>query len=203
MIKNVVFDYGQTMIQYKPHLMADKYIDDDKDRELIYEVVFDRLYWDALDVPSITDEEIVEDCKRRLPPRLHASVEKMYYNWIYNLPEMPGMYELVAYIRQRYGVKVYLLSNISLYFAAHADELPATHLFDRCFYSSPLGVMKPNREIFDLVCRECDILACETLFIDDNEKNIKGARDAGWHGYVFDGDSASLREYLDQILSEK
>lgn len=203
MIKNVVFDFGQVMIQYKPHLMADKYIDDEKDRELIYEVVFDRAYWDPIDSGSITDEEIVQDCKRRLPKRLHQCAEKMYYNWVYNLPEMPGMNELVSYIRREYGVRIYLLSNISSYFADHADELPVTHLFDRCFYSSPLGVTKPNREIYDLVCSECDILPEETLFIDDSEKNINGALAAGWQGYVFDGDAKKLREYLDSVLGKK
>ena len=201
MIKTVVFDFGNVMIQYKPCLMADKYIDDDADRELIYEVVFDRAYWDPLDDKTITDEEIVRQCKLRLPERLHASAEKMYYNWLYNLPEMPGMFELVSHIKREYGVRTVLLSNISEYFALHADELPATHLFDRCFYSATLGTLKPEREIYDLVCRECGILPDETLFIDDKAVNIEGARMAGWHGYVFDGDVAKLRRYLDDILS--
>ena len=203
MIKNVIFDYGQTMIQYKPHLMADKYIEDDADRELIYKVVFDRLYWDALDDGSITDEEIVEDCKRRLPERLHSIIPKMYYNWVYNLPEMPGMYELVADVRAKYGMRTFLLSNISSYFAEHSRDLPEMNLFERCFFSAEMGVIKPNREIFDRVLSECGILPDETLFVDDSEKNIKGAEAVGIHGYLFDGDADKLRKYVEELSEGK
>ena len=196
MIKNVIFDFGQVMIQYKPHLMADKYIDDDADRELIYEVVFDRKYWDPLDDGSITDEEIIEDCKRRLPERLHEVLPRIYWNWVYNLPHTRGMTELVSELRSRYGVRVFLLSNISSYFASHADELPVTHLFERCFYSSPLGMIKPSADIFRYVLTECGLAAEETLFVDDSEKNVRGAEAVGISGYLFDGDADKLRDYI-------
>lgn len=196
MIKNVIFDFGQVMIQYKPHLMADKYITDDRDRELIYEVVFDRKYWDPLDDGSITDEQIVADCRRRLPERLHGELERIYYNWVYNLPEMPGMNQLVADIRRELGVRVFLLSNISSYFAERADELPVTHLFERCFYSSPLGMIKPSAEIFEHVLAECALDRSETLFVDDSEKNVRGAERVGISGYIFDGDADALRRYI-------
>ena len=203
MIKNVIFDFGQVMIQYKPHLMADKYIDDPRDRELIYEVIFDRCYWDPLDDGSITDEEIVEACKERLPERLHSIIPKIYYNWVYNLPEMPGMNKLVADLRSVYGMRVFLLSNISSYFAMHQDELPVTHLFDKCFYSAELGMVKPSSEIFTYVLNECGILPSETLFVDDSEKNVKGAMSVGINGYIFDGDAEKLRLYIDTLVEKE
>ena len=202
MIKNIVFDFGQVMIQYKPNLMADKYIDDPSDREAIYTVLFDRAYWDPLDWRGITDEELISASKARLPERLHAILPKIYYNWIYNLPEMPGMNELVSGLRSKYGVRVFLLSNISEYFANHAYELPVMNHFDKCVFSAVAGCIKPSAEIFDYLCRECDILPEETLFIDDSEKNIKGARDFGLLGYVFDGDAEKLSLYLEKLFSE-
>lgn len=202
MIRNVIFDYGNTVIQYKPCLMADKYIDDDKDRALIYEVVFDRLYWDALDDGSITDEEIIEACKKRLPERLHGVLPRIYYNWIYNLPEIPGMYSLISEIRRKYGVRIFLLSNISSYFAEHAYELPEMNHFERCFFSAEMGCIKPSREIFERVIGECGIDPCETLFVDDSEKNIKGAEAVGIHGYLFDGDVLGLRKYIEEIFEK-
>ena len=202
MIKNVVFDFGQVMIQFKPSLMADKYIEDVRDREEIYTVLFDRLYWDPLDWNGITDEELLAAARERLPERLHPILPKIYYNWIYNLPEMPGMNKLVSEIRQKYGVHVFLLSNISEYFARHAYELPVMNHFDKCIFSATAGCIKPSAEIFDYLCRECDIEPRETLFIDDSEKNIKGACDFGILGYVFDGDVEKLSKYLDKLLGE-
>jgi putative hydrolase of the HAD superfamily len=202
MIKNVIFDYGNTVIQYKPCFMADKYIEDDSDREFIYEVLFDRLYWDALDDGSITDEEIILDCKKRLPERLHKVIEKIYYNWVYNLPEIPGMYRLISDVRSKYGMRVFLLSNISSYFAEHAHELPEMNLFEKCFFSAEMGCIKPSRKIFERVLSECGILADETLFVDDSEKNIKGAEAVGIHGYLFDGDAVKLEKYIEEILKK-
>ena len=199
MIKNIIFDYGNTIIQYKPHLMADKYLEDDADRDLIYEVVFDRLYWDALDDGSITDEEIVEACKPRLPERLHGILPKIYYNWIYNLPEIPGMYDLVSDIRSKFGMRTFLLSNISSYFAEHSGELPEMNLFEKCFFSAKMGCIKPSREIFEKVLTKCGIKAEETLFVDDSEKNIKGAEAVGIRGYLFDGDVLALRKYIEEL----
>lgn len=202
MIKNIVFDFGQVMIQYKPCLMADKYIDDPRDREKIYTVLFDRLYWDKLDDGSITDEEIIEASKKRLPERLHSILPKIYYNWIYNLPEMPGMNKLVSELSSKYGVRLFLLSNISEYFADHADELPILKHFERCFFSAKIGAIKPDKKIFEYLCCECGILPEETLFIDDNEKNIKGAIDFGIRGYLFDGDAEKLARYIDGLFAE-
>ena len=195
MIKNVIFDYGNTVIQYKPCFMADKYIEDDSDREFIYEVLFDD--------GSITDEEIISDCKKRLPERLHKVIEKIYYNWVYNLPEIPGMYRLIADIRSKYGMRVFLLSNISSYFAEHAYELPEMNHFEKCFFSAEMGCIKPSREIFERVLSECGILAGETLFVDDSEKNIKGAEAVGIHGYLFDGDTTKLQKYIESLVEVK
>jgi putative hydrolase of the HAD superfamily len=83
--------------------------------------------------------------------------------------------------------------------AEHADELPVTHLFERCFYSSPLGMIKPSAEIFEHVLAECALDRSETLFVDDSEKNVRGAERVGISGYIFDGDADALREYIYRV----
>ncbi len=202
MIKNVIFDFGQVMIKYHPHLMTAKYVDNDTDERLISEVLFDRLYWDRLDDGTITDGEIIEAARARLPERLHGILPTVYYNWIYNLPEVEGMCALVAELRGRGGVGVYLLSNISEYFADNAGEIRALRHFDRCFFSAKMGMTKPSPEIFEKVCRELGISPSETMFIDDSAKNIEGAERAGLVGYLFDGDAGRLSRYLDGVLGK-
>ena len=181
--------------------MAAKYIDNREDEEAICEVLFDRLYWDALDDGTITDEEIIEASKKRLPERFHAILPKIYYNWIYNLPEVEGMNALVARLRSRYGVGLYLLSNISEYFADNDEEIRALRLFDKCFFSAKMGLIKPDPEIFLAVCRDLSIKPEETLFVDDNAKNTEGARKAGLMTYLFDGDAKKLERYIDGAMN--
>ena len=200
MIKNVVFDFGQVMVRFEPSYMVGKYVSDKEDAALLEEVVFDRLYWDKLDAGTITDEEVVNACLARLPKRLHTYVPDIYYQWIYNIPEIEGMGDLVDDIKATYGVRVFLLSNISTYVADHAREIPVLSKFEKCIFSSVCGSVKPDREIFEYLCTSCGISAKETVFVDDNEKNIRGARDFGITGYLFDGDVNALRKYLDKIL---
>lgn len=200
MIKNVVFDYGNVMIRFEPSYMVGRYVNDKDDIKLLSEVIFDRLYWDALDDGSITDEEIIEAVKKRIPERLWSVSEKIYYNWMYNLPEIDGMNELVRHVKCELGARVFLLSNISLYFAAHAHEKRELDIFEKCIFSAVAGHIKPSREMFAYLCRECGIKPEETLFVDDSEKNIKGAEAFGIKGYLFDGDSARLKTYIDSLF---
>ena len=200
MIKNVVFDFGQVMVRFEPSYMVGRYVDDKDDAALLEEVVFDRLYWDKLDSGDISDDEVISACRERLPERLWQVAEKIYFNWIYNLPEIEGMRELVRYIKKTYGVRVLLLSNISTYFAEHADEIDVLREFEACVFSAVIGKVKPNADIFEYVCQKYGMLAEETVFVDDNPNNIKGAQYVGITGYLFDGDADKLKAYLDGVL---
>lgn len=199
-IKNVVFDFGKVMVHFEPLYMTEQYVRDAEDARLVSEVVFDRLYWDRLDAGTVTDSEVVEACKKRLPTRLHAVAEKVYYNWIYNIPEIEGMSDLVRRVRDEYGARVFLLSNISTYFAEHREEIPSLALFEKCIFSAVCGRVKPSREMFGYLCDECGILPDETLFVDDSKKNIEGAEAYGIKGYLFDGDVGKLEKFLQKVL---
>ncbi|MBO5357388.1 MAG: HAD family phosphatase [Clostridia bacterium] len=200
MIKNVIFDFGQVIIHFVPEMMVSPYVTDKDDKALICDVLFDRLYWDKLDKGAITNEEVLEQCHKRLPKRLWAVTDKIYYNWIYNVPEIDGMRELIMKLKEKYNVRLFLLSNISNYFVEHAYEFSIFTLFDKCIYSAPLGIVKPSLEIFDYLCKTCNIEPSEAIFIDDNENNIASAKKFGLNGYIFDGDAKKLEAYLDTIL---
>ena len=200
MIKNVIFDFGQVIIHFVPEMMVSPYVTDKDDKALICDVLFDRLYWDKLDKGAITNEEVLEQCHKRLPKRLWAVTDKIYYNWIYNVPEIDGMRELIMKLKEKYNVRLFLLSNISNYFVEHAYEFSIFTLFDKCIYSAPLGIVKPSLEIFDYLCKTCNIEPSKAIFIDDNENNIASAKKFGLNGYIFDGDAKKLEAYLDTIL---
>lgn len=200
MMKNVVFDFGQVLVRFEPDYMVGQYVRDPEDAKMLEEVIFDRLYWDELDAGTITDEEVVSAIKERIPESLWEASEKIYYNWIYNIPEIEGMRELISHIKGKYGVSVYLLSNISEYFAEHSNEIPILKLLDGCVYSSKCGKVKPDAEIYENLCSEFNILPEETIFVDDRKENIDGAGKIGITGYVFDGDVQKLKKYLDEIL---
>lgn len=199
MIKNFIFDFGKVMVHFEPEYMVKRYVSDPDDAKLLEEVVFDRLYWDKLDAGTISDADVIKECCKRVPQRLWGDVEKIYYNWIYNIPEIEGMSKLVESIKITYGAPVFLLSNISVYFADHAHEIPCLKHFDRCFFSAVCGKIKPNADMFEYICRECQINPEETLFIDDSPKNVEGARAVGINAYLFDGDAEKLKRFIEEI----
>lgn len=203
MIKNVIFDFGQVLVHFEPDYMTGRYIKDDADRNLAKDVIFDRLYWDRLDAGTISEEEVIEGIKSRLPERLWDDSIKAYKNWIYNIPEVDGMADLVKYIKEKYGVNVYLLSNISRYFAEHSEEIEILKNMDGYVFSAVCGLVKPNREIFEHALEKFGLLPKETVFIDDSEANIKGAKIAGIDGYIFKKDPDELKKWFDNKLRSK
>ena len=198
-IKNVVFDFGNVLIKFSPKRMVAKYAQTQEDAELLQTVVFDRLYWDKLDSGDITDAEVVADCRRRLPDRLGDAAEQAYYNWIYNIPEIAGMRDVVISLKDR-GIKLYLLSNISTYFAEHKDEISLLKLFDGLVLSGTIKKVKPSAAIFEHLCDTYGIEPEQSLFVDDMKANVDGAIAVGFNAYQFDGDVERFTEYLNTIL---
>lgn len=199
MIRQVVFDFGQVLVRYEPAYMTAVCVADPADRKAVEAVVFDRLYWDRLDAGTIEDEEILAGIRSRLPARLWAEAEQTYCQWYNHLPPVPGMAELAARLRAR-GIKTYVLSNISRGFAAHADEFPVLAQADGCVFSGVCGFVKPQKEIYAYLCERFGLRPEETVFVDDNARNVAGAQDYGIHGYLFDGDAAKLERYLEDLL---
>jgi len=199
-MKNIVFDCGQVLVHFEPDYMTGQYIKDEADKKLAKDIIFDRLYWDRLDAGTIEEEDVVAGIKSRLPERLWEAGINAYKNWIYNIPEVDKMGDLVKYIKAKYGVKVYLLSNISRYFAEHSGEVEILKNVDGCVFSAVCGFIKPDRKIFAHICEKYNLLPEETVFIDDNEENIKGAAAFGIDGYLFKKDPDELKEWFDSKL---
>ena len=100
MIKNVVFDFGQVLVRFSPAEMVRKRVSDEADAAVLEAVVFDRLYWDKLDEGTIENEEVVKAFQSRLPNRLWAIAEEIFYDWVHGLPPIEGMAELVYYVKE-------------------------------------------------------------------------------------------------------
>ena len=56
-------------------------------------------------------------------------------------------------------------------------------LFEEMYFSHLIEQRKPDREAFEIVLSDANILASETLFIDDLEENIDAAQELGFMTY--------------------
>ena len=199
MFKNYIFDFGNVLIKFDPYYMVSVYVKDEKDAALLAPIIFDRLYWNGLDDGSLSHNEVKEAFLKRIPQRLHKSACEIYDNWIRNIPEIAGMSELLDELREK-GAKLYLLSNISNYFAENYESVPKIveifSKFDGLVFSAPIKLTKPSREIFEHLLGKFNLRAEDCFFIDDSDINIDGAKAAGIDGYLFDGDSERLKKHI-------
>ena len=58
MIKNIIFDFGRVIVDFDESKMTRAYVKDEALVPTVRDVVFDRLYWDPLDIGNITDGEV-------------------------------------------------------------------------------------------------------------------------------------------------
>jgi putative hydrolase of the HAD superfamily len=92
---------------------------------------------------------------------------------------LPGADELVAATRA--SVPVGCLSNTN---AMHTDHQFSKYQifdsFDYRFLSYQLGLVKPDRALFDRVAELVPVAPERVLFLDDNLINVEGATEAGF-----------------------
>ena len=55
------------------------------------------------------------------------------------------------------------------------------------YFSYQFGCTKPDRQIYDSVAVKLGLPGPDILFLDDSEKNVVGAREAGWRAMLFTG----------------
>lgn len=119
-----------------------------------------------------------------------------------SLQRNPALIALIKELKERYGIKVFAMSNISapdwevLREKATPEEWA---LFDRVFTSAEARERKPNLGFYKHVLRETGVDPLQTVFVDDKLENILTARSLGIKGIVFDSAdnvSRQLRNYV-------
>ena len=196
--KNVIFDYGNTIVEFEPMNIVKRFgVTDNADADILCEKVFDRKYWDKLDSNDISQEEFINGVLSELPQRLYGIAKDICNKWITNLPFIQGMDELI-YKLKKDGYKIYLLSNISKHFAENSDRIELFKYFDGLVFSGAIGLIKPNKDIFEYILNKYNLLPSETVFIDDNKDNVDTAKSMGIKSLRFDGDSNKASEFIYQ-----
>jgi putative hydrolase of the HAD superfamily len=119
-----------------------------------------------------------------------TSVEDAMQPWHWFEAE-PIVVDLIQQLRKA-GIGCHLATNQQAYRRAiMQDERHYGDWFDQTFYSCDLGVAKPDPAYFHAILEKLSLdsvgkQASSTLFIDDNEDNIKGALSAGLHAELYD-----------------
>jgi epoxide hydrolase-like predicted phosphatase len=110
--------------------------------------------------------------------------------------------ELIEYargLRPRYRTGI--LSNS--FVGAREQEQAAygfDDLVDEIVYSHEAGMSKPDPRIYALICARLDARAHETVFLDDKDLCVAGAREAGIHAVRYQ-DNAQAIDEIEKLLA--
>ena len=196
MIKNIIFDMGQVLIHWRPHMFVEHFDLTNEEKQLLMKEVFTNIEWPQLDRGTISDEDAIAAVNKRLPEKFHPMVEEIISGW-WKLPLVPmeGMEDVVKELREK-GYGIYLLSNASLWLRTYFDRIPGSQYFDGHVVSSEEKLLKPQHEIYETLFERYKLKPEECFFIDDSPYNIEGAYMCGMRGAVFHGDVEELRYNL-------
>ncbi|MFJ9893520.1 HAD family hydrolase [Streptomyces sp. NPDC091280] len=90
------------------------------------------------------------------------------------------------------GVPVAILSNATPEMAVAARTTPWAQWIDHWFFSSELGMAKPDLALYRHVQSVLEVSPGQITFLDDRPVNVEGARTAGWNAYLWtSGEQAS------------
>lgn len=73
-------------------------------------------------------------------------------------------------------------------------------MFTEIILSHHTGLVKPDTRMYEAIASKLGVLPEETVFVDDQERHIEGAKNAGMQGLVFT-DVPTLRTDLERLLA--
>lgn len=193
MIKNIVFDVGNVLLEYNPRRVLRRLSGSPEAQEAVMQALFNAPEWLRGDEGTITQHEMIETAVARIP-QYEPLARQAFEDWVYDMTPMPGMEALIGELKGR-GYPLYLLSNFGVRFYDICHRVPLLMQIPERIISCDWKLLKPQPEIYRLLLGTFQLSAEETLFIDDRPENIEGALSAGLRGQLFTG-AENLRAWL-------
>ncbi|PWK68138.1 HAD family phosphatase [Aminobacter sp. AP02] len=183
-IRHIVYDIGKVLIHYDPDLPFSRIIPDPVERRWFFDNVCTSEWnieqdrgrtWEEAEALLIADFPEHENSIRAFRLHWHDMVPHAYDD---SVALMEG---LVAA-----GHDVTMLTNwASDTFREARGRFPFLERPRGVTVSGDVGLIKPDRRIYDLHVASFDLDPKASLFIDDSQKNVNAAIDAGWQAVLF------------------
>jgi 2-haloacid dehalogenase len=178
-IKAIIFDLGNVLIDWNPSYVFDKLIDDEEKKKHFFEHICTPEWNEEQDggrsLKTGTEELVARH------PEWKEYIEAFYGRW----EEMLGgpihdTVEIFRELKETGRYKLYALTNWSAeLFPVALKRYEFLHWFDGRVVSGEEKMRKPFPEFYQLTLDRFNLRAEETLFIDDNLRNIEAAKKIG------------------------
>lgn len=183
-IRHIVFDIGKVLIHYDPEIPYARLIPDAQKRQRFFDTVCTPAWnveqdrgrsWDEAEALLIGEHPHEEDNIRAFRRHWHEMVPHAYDETV------TLMLELIER-----GNDVTMLTNFAAdTFVEARRRFPFLDRPRGVTVSGEVGMIKPDRRIYELHAATFGLDPAGAIFIDDSQQNVEGARDAGWRAIHF------------------
>jgi len=180
-VKNIIFDLGGVILNIDYGQTANAFMK-------IGVANFDKIYsqakqgqvFDKLETGDLTPDEFREYIKEIVPSLQFSDIDKAWNAMLLDLPIQ--RIDLLKKLKKKY--RLFLLSNTNeIHIKCFRKIIESSYgknifddVFEHQYYSSDIGMRKPNAECFQYVLEKNSLEPSETLFIDDSVQHVEGAR---------------------------
>ena len=185
-IKNVIFDLGGVLIDWNPDKVYKDVFNNDSEKMIHFYTKICTQDWnenqDAGYPMAKATEERVE-----LFPEYEKEIRMFYGRWDDMLgDQIQGTVDILKELSDDPNYKVVALTNWSHEtFPKAIAKFSFLKWFEGILVSGEEKTRKPFPEIYELTLSKFNLKAGESLFIDDNLRNIEAARKFGIHSIHF------------------
>ncbi|KGF67758.1 2-haloalkanoic acid dehalogenase [Hoeflea sp. BAL378] len=185
-VRHIVFDIGKVLIHYDPNIPFSQLIPDEAERARFFDTVCTHEWnleqdrgrgWPEAEALLIDQFPDQAEMIRAFRQHWHEMVSHAYAD------SVDIMLDLV-----QQGRDVTMLTNFAAdTFSEARERFPFLKVPRGVTVSGEIGLIKPDREIYDTHVASFDLDPAACLFIDDSQKNVDGAIAAGWQSVLFTG----------------
>ena len=190
---NIVFDLGGVIFNWQPDKIIESVFNDMETQKLVKAEIFNHPDWVELDRGTLhLERAIIRGALRTNLPR--SDISKLMHEIPRFLTPMHDSIDLLHSIKNTDN-KFFVLSNMHFASIAHLErEHTIWDMFDDMVISCRVQKVKPEIEIYQYLLNEHNLVAEETVFIDDMDVNLVAASSLGINTIKFINPSQCRRD---------
>jgi 2-haloacid dehalogenase len=179
MINTIIFDLGAVLIDWNPHYMYRTIFDDEQEmKDFLANVTTSD--WNEEQDAGRSLQEGTEALVKQFPGH-EEKIRAFYGRWVEMLGEaFEGTVEIFKQLKESGKYKIYALTNWSAEtFPVALERYEFLQWFDGVVVSGAEKMRKPTPEFYQILLDRYAVKPEESLFIDDNYRNILAAEKLG------------------------
>ena len=110
MIKNIIFDFGNVLLEWNEDKVVSNYSNNKDEQEILKKVIFKSNDWLKLDDGTMNYKQAITLFKENLPTNLSVRVEEIMSTWYKTMQINQEICNLIKELKEN-NYKIYALSN--------------------------------------------------------------------------------------------